>query len=449
LTRDRAFYRSFFILTITLMLEQAVVLSVNLADNLMLGNYSEVALSGVAAVNQIQFILQQMVFAISNGVIILASQYQGRGSLDAVRKVAGIGLWCGVVVMAVVFVAVSVTPYGVLSLFTSDAAIIEQGVTYLKIVRFSYPFFAVTTMLLAALRSVESVRIAVYGSVVALVINCSINFLLISGRLGFPELGVVGAAIGTLTARVLECVLVAVYLFRADRKLQCRVKDFLYVDRALLGDFIRVTTPVFITGFLWGCSNALHTVILGNMSSHAIAAYSISSTIFLFLKAASVGASSAASVLVGKTVGEGDMNKVREYSRTLQVLFVCVGLAMSGILLLIRGPLLSMYAVSSATYEMANTFILIEAVVLVTMSYQMCVNTGIIRGGGDTKFIMIVDLISIWGIVLPTSFLAAFVWKLPPTVVFMFLNADQCFKCIPAAIRCNSYRWVRKLTVDR
>ena len=446
MTRDKGFYRSFFILTITLMLEQAVVLSVNLADNLMLGNYSEVALSGVAAVNQIQFILQQMIFAISNGVIILASQYQGKGSLDAVRKVASIGLWCGVVVMAVVFVIVSVSPEGVLSIFTPDKAIIAEGAAYLKVVRFSYPFFAITTMLLAALRSIESVRIAVYGSVVALVINCSINFLLIGGRLGCPELGAVGAAIGTLAARVLECALVAFYLFRVEKKLRCRVRDFLHVDLSLLRDFIRVTTPVFVTGFLWGCSNALHTVILGNLSSNAIAAYSISSTIFLFLKAASVGASSSASILVGKTVGEGDMNKVKEYSRTLQVLFVSIGVAMSSVLLLIRNPLMSMYAVSPETYSMANSFIFVEAVVLVTMSYQMCVNTGIIRGGGDTKFIMIVDLISIWGIVIPVSFMAAFVWELSPIVVFICLNADQCFKCIPAAIRCNSYRWIRNLT---
>ena len=140
------------------------------------------------------------------------------------------------------------------------------------------------------------------------------------------------------------------------------------------------------------------------------------------------------------------MEKLREYTRTLQLTFLAIGLTLALIMLCVRGPLLALYDISERTRELAGAYMLIQSVVLFTMSYQMPVNTGIIRGGGDTRFAMILDLVSIWGIVMPVSLLCAFVWKLSPIVVIIALNSDQVFKCIPACIRVNSYKWVRKLT---
>ena len=140
------------------------------------------------------------------------------------------------------------------------------------------------------------------------------------------------------------------------------------------------------------------------------------------------------------------MERIREYSRTLQVMFVAIGLILGAALFIIRIPMLGIYNISDETRALANAYMIVQSVVLVTMSYQMPVNGGIIRGGGDTKFIMIVDIISIWVIVLPLSYLAAFVWNLSPVVVIILLNSDQVFKCVPAFIRVNSYKWVRQLT---
>ncbi|MBQ2947372.1 MAG: MATE family efflux transporter [Clostridia bacterium] len=446
LTKDKGFYRSFLRLALALMMQQAVVLSVNLADNIMLGNYSETALSGVAAVNQIQFILQQLVFGFTNGMVVLSSQYWGKKQTEPIRRLLSIAFRGAAAVALVLFALVSLFPERAVGLFTEDEAIIRAGCDYLSIVRFSYLFFAVTTVLLGGMRTVEKVHIALFVSLIALLVNCSINFVLIGGRLGFPELGVRGAAIGTLTARVLECAIVSVYVLKKDARLSLRLRDLASADAAYAGDYFRVSLPLITTSFLWGLNTALQTVILGHLSSSAIAAHSISSTIFLFLKVASVGASSAAAVITGRTVGEGDMDKVREYTRTLQVIFIAIGVTLGSILLLIRGPLLSLYALAPETERLARTFILIEATVLVTMSYQMCTNTGIISGGGDTRFVLIMDLIAIWGCVVPLSLLCAFVLDAPPALVLIVLNADQYLKCIPAFIRCNSYRWIRKLT---
>ncbi len=446
MTKEKDFYRSFFKLTVALMLQQAVVLSVNLADNVMLGGYSETALSGVAAVNQIQFILQQLVYGISNGMIVLASQYWGQHKTKPIRRLMTIAFWAAIGIAGLLFILVSVFPHGAVGIFTNDEAIVGQGVSYLAIVRFGYLFFAVTTILLGGMRTVENVKIALYVSVAALIINCSINFVLIQGRFGFPELGVRGAAIGTLTARIVECIIVSVYVFYKDCNLQWRIRHLFQFDRTLFYDYLRVSLPVVVTSFLWGCNTALQTVILGHMSSNAIAAHSISSTAFLFLKVTAVGASSAAAVLTGKVVGSGDMKKIREYTRTFQVLFVGIGLALGAILFLVRIPLLSLYVLAPETESLANAFLLLESTVLVTMSYQMCMNTGIISGGGNPRFVLIIDLIVIWGLVIPLSFASAFYWHASPLLVLLVLNADQYLKCISAGIYGNSYRWVRNLT---
>ncbi len=446
LTRDRAFYQSFLRLCLTLMLEQAVILSVNMADNMMLGAYSEEALSGVAAVNQIQFVYQQLVYGVTNGLLVLGTQYWGQKRVAELRRLSAIGLRLETALAVALFVLVSVFSRPVLRIFTPNEAFIAQGVDYLRIVRFSYPFFALTALMLGTMRMVESVRIALRVSIISLCLNVAINYLLIFGRLGAPEMGVRGAAVGTLAARAAECVIVAVHMFRREKTLDIHLRDYRRIDRAMLRDVLRVGTPVLITSALWGVSNALQTVILGHMSDSAISAQSISSTVFLLLKVTSVGAASAASVMIGRTVGTGDIGKVREYSRTLQAMFLCIGAVLALMMLSLRRPLLRVYRVSDETRALADAYMVIQSVVLFTMSYQMPVNTGIIRGGGDTRFVLWLDLISIWGIVMPLSLLGAFVWHWPPVAVIICLNADQCFKCVPAFLRVRGDRWIKRLT---
>ena len=445
-TRDRNFYKTFLRLCFALMLEQAVILSVNLADNLMLGTYSQAALSGVAAVNQIQFVFQQIVYAIGNSVIILGSQYWGRKRMDEIRAVSAIGVRLEIMLALALFTLVSIFPEGALRVFTSQPDFVEQGMAYLKIMRFSYLFFALTAVMLSTMRVVESVKIALRVSFVSLLINVGINYLLIAGNLGAPEMGVRGAAIGTLTARIVEFCIVAGFVLK-DKKLGMRLKDLLARNAALAKDYVRVATPTLVAAALWGVATAMQTVVLGHMDDSAIAAQAISNTMFLLLKVAAVGASSAASVLIGKTVGEGNMEKVREYARTLQMLFVGVGVLLASIMLVVRIPLLRVYApkITPETYRLANAYMLIQSAVLLFMSYQMPTNTGIIRGGGDTKFILIVDTISV-STFIPLAALGGLVLGWPPIAVIICVNIDQMLKCVPAFIRCNRYKWVRKLT---
>lgn len=443
---EKSFYKNFFSIYTALVLQNVVTISVNLADNIMLGAYSETSLAGVAAVNQIQFIYQQILFAVGEGLVIFCSQYWGKKQTGPMKKIAAAAMHTALIIAVLLFVLMSIFPVQAVGLFTTDGPIIAEGVRYLNIIRFTYLFFAVTQILLATLRSVEVVQIAFYLSVMTFFVNCGINYVMIYGHFGAPEMGTAGAAVGTLTARILEMIVLILFIIKKERNLNLRLQDYLHFNRVLSRDYFRITAPMMFSQGLWGVNTALQTAILGHMTAAAIAANSAASTLFLMVKSMSVGAASAASVIIGKTVGAGDMEEVKLSSRRMQKLFLLIGIVSGVLLFFLRIPVLSLYDLKPATKEMADTFLIILSVFCVGMSYQMPTNTGIIRGGGNAVYIVKLDLISVWLIVLPLSFFMAFVVKASPAVVVCCLNADQIFKCIPAFLVANYGTWVRKLT---
>lgn len=449
--KDRTFYRTLLRLMTVVALQNVLAYSVNVADNLMLGSYSQAALSGAATVNQIQFLVQQITIAIGDAMVMLCSQYWGRRDLTPIRRITGTALKVGLVFGLGVFLATTLFPEQLLRLFTRDAAIIAAGVEYLGLLKFTYLFYVLTTILIAALRSVETVHISFFISAMSLLVNVGINYTLIFGRFGLPELGIRGAAIGTLTARVLELEAVLIYLLLFDRRLRLFSENPFRKNPQLAGDYRRVAVPVVATNFLWSLATPIQTGILGRLSSDAIAANSVATTMFQYLKVVTVSEASATSVVVGKMVGAGvtTREQLRPYVHSLQGIFLLVGFALGGILLLIRSPLLGFYTLTPNALALARQLLGLMVLIFVGMAYQMPASVGIIRGGGETKFNMRMNLISTWGIVMPLSFAAAFWWKLPVFWVVFFLNSDQLFKCIPVALYVGSYRWVRVLTRPR
>lgn len=444
--KEGSFYKNFFHIYIALVLQNIITISVNLADNIMLGSYSEASLSGVAAVNQIQFVYQQLLMALGEGVVIFCSQFWGKKEIAPMKKISSIAMHAALIIGLILFLTVSIFPVQVMHLFTPEEIIVSEGVRYLAIIRFTYLFFAITQILLATLRSVETVKIAFYMSIATFFINCGINYILIFGHFGAPELGTAGAAIGTLCARVVESVCIVIYIKVRDKKLKLKLSDYRNSDKDMRKAYLKLTVPMLFVQGLWGINTALQTAILGHMTATAIAANSVASNLFLLVKSTAVGAASTASVIIGKTIGLGDMDLVKLNAKRLQRLFLLIGVLSGVTLFFLRIPILQIYNLQPATREMANTFLIILSVVCVGVSYQMPTNNGIIRGGGNAMFVVKLDLISIWGIVIPLSLFMAFVVKASPVVVVCCLNSDQLFKCIPAYIKSHYGNWIRKLT---
>jgi putative MATE family efflux protein len=446
LTREKSFYKNFFSLCLVLVLNNVILLGVNLADNIMLGNYSEAALSGATACNQLQFVFQQLILGVGNTMVMMGSQHWGQKNTDAVKRLANGALICGLFIGGVFFLLATVLPRQLVMIFTDSEEFIAEGIKYLRIIKFTYPVFALTNILLPTLRAVESVRIGFAVSLFTLVTNISLNYILIFGKLGFSAMGSEGAAIATLISRVVELLVVVVYLAVIDRKLRWRLGDLRRFELPAFKLFVITCLPLVLCDGLFGVSTALQTAILGHMNDAAISANSVASTLFQLLKVAAVGCAGAAAVIVGRTIGEGKLEKTKEYAKTMQLIFVGVGLLTGITLFLLRTPIIAAYKISDEAKELANGFLTVLSVTAVGTAYQMPTNTGIVRGGGDAKYVLRMDLISIWGIVLPLSFLAAFVFRWHPVAVIACLNADQVFKSIPAIIKCNRFRWIKKLT---
>ncbi len=444
--REKYFYERFFSLTITIALQNVIVFGVNLADNVMLGRYTESALSGVALVNQIQFLLQMFVMGIGEGLIIIASRAWGAKDTDSIKRALSVTMRLCLGVTAALFFTVLLLPHQVMSLFSNDEAVLGEAVRYLRIICFSYPFFAVTNMLLCGLRSVETVKIGFYVSLTTLFTNVALNYILIFGKFGAPRLGVEGAAIATLISRVIETAIVIVFVGRFDRKLALRLRDFKLFDRAVLVQYLRVGSPVFWSSAMWGAAMAVQTAILGHMGSATIAANSIATTVFQILSVVTYGSASATAVIIAKTIGEGRVGRVREYAVTAQVLFLIIGVLTGLMVFVCKDLVISFYDISAQARALAVQFMTVLSVTVVGTSYQMAALTGIVRGGGDTKFVLINDLIFMWGIVLPTSWAAAFWLNLPPLAVFICLKSDQILKCFVAVVKVNRFRWIKTNT---
>lgn len=446
--RDKRFYKTFLSMTAVLALQNLITFAVNLADNVMIGGYSQTAMSGVAIVNQIQFVLQMLMLGTGGALGVLGSQYWGKKELIPVRKATSIGLVFGVAFAAIMMVLVLALPRQVLGLLTNEQAVIDEGVKYLRIICFSYVLFAVSQNLLSALRSVETVKIGFVVNLIALVFNIILNYGLIEGNLGLPEMGVEGAAIATLCARIVEFIVVVIYTLCFDKKICWRLKHLFRMDKLMLRDYVRVGLPLILANGIWGIAMSVQTAILGRLGDDTIAANSIATTLFQVVSVVCYASGNASAVIIGKTVGEGDIPRVKAYAKTLQIIYLAIGI-LSGVTLFVsRDLIVRLYEVTPMAEKLAKQFIAVLSVTVVGTSYQCACLTGIVTGGGDTKFVLINDLIHQWLIVIPSAFLSAFVFHWPLWVTVLCLKSDQILKCFVAVIKVNRYKWIHKLTRD-
>lgn len=454
----RDFWQRWCKLILVLAGQNIIVYGVNLLDNIMIGRIgdaAELAISGVFIVNQIQYLLQTIMNAVTDGTVVVCSRFWGERNIDNIKKAASTAMRVGLLISGLMLAAVLIFPDTVLGIFTDKPYVIEEAKKYLAIVAFTYIFFAATQVLLGVLRSVECAFIGFINSCAALVVNFILNYILIFGHFGAPALGIRGAAIATLISRIIEFLIVIVYLWFFDDRLHLKLRDFLTTNHEITVKFLKVSMPVILSGMSWGVAMNLQSAILGRMDDPVITANSISSTIFQIVTVVVYASASAASVMISKTIGEESLeyggntellkNELKHRTRCMQLLFLAIGLGTSVVLFLMKDFIIGCYNISAETADLANQFILILCVTVIGTSYQMSCLTGIVRGGGDTSFVLFNDIIFMWGIVLPCSFAAVYVFDLSPAMVFICLKADQILKCFVALVKVNRFKWIKKI----
>ena len=444
--RAREVFIGFLPLLAAMSLQQFLSLFVNLLDNFMLGAYMESAMSAATVVNQIQTVLANLIIGSATGVSVLGSQYWGKKDTSTIKLIIAAGLKVSFIMGLIFTIVTAIIPGPILSLFTTDAEILAQGKEYLSIICWTYVIYSVSAHLMISLQSVETAFIGTVMSASTIVINGCLNYTFIYGNFGAPELGIKGAAYATLTSRCIELVIVVIYIICIDKKLQMRFREFFKLRTGIFKDYFNVALPIMISGAGWGVGLAIQTAVLGHIGSTAIGASSIAVTVAQIFLVASYASANATAVTMGKVVGNNENDVIRPLSRRFQLFFIVMGLAMGVLFFFLRRPILSLYNVSEETEALAEKFIIIMSISVVGSIYEYPVMGGIIAGGGDPRYEAVIDASFMWLFMIPMSCLSAFVFEWGPVVTFIFLKVDQLIKCIPNAIYCNSYKWIRNRT---
>ncbi|MBQ2902952.1 MAG: MATE family efflux transporter [Clostridia bacterium] len=445
--KDTGFYKAFFTMTLTLALQNLIVFGVNLADSVMMGAYSETALSGVGICNNIQFFLNMAASGIASGMTVIASQYWGQKETKPIHRVSAVAMWLGIIFTMAIFAFAAIAPEALIRLFTDKEAVIAQAVEYLDVIKYTYLMFTLSTLLLAILRSVETVRIGFYVSLSSFALNIFLNYALIYGRFGAPEMGIRGAAVATLVSRAIELAVTVIYILCIDKKLDVRIRDLFRVDMPMVKDYFKTGLPLMMSSVSWGIAMSIQGAIIGRLIESAIAANSIATTLFQVATVICYASSNAACVLIGKTVGENmGMDIIKRRSKNLQLIFLAIGIASSTILLLVKNLMIGFYNASPETLSITNQFVWVLCVTVIGTAYEAPCLCGIVSGGGETSFVLKNDIIFMWFIVLPLSALSAFVFKFPVVVTFACLKADQVLKCAVAVVKVNKFNWIKTVT---
>ena len=440
------FYRTVIALVVPMALQNLINVGVTAADVIMLGAVGEKALSGASLAGQVQYIMTLFLFGLTSGATVLTAQYWGKGDKKTIEKILGIAVKAAVCVTALFTIAALAVPGILIQIFTSDPEVIAEGIKYLRIVAFTYIMIGVTQAYLYIMRSVERVVVATVVYLLSLICNIILNAIFIFGLLGMPAMGVQGAALGTLCARILEVVLVAGYARIFNKEIKLRVKYIIHTDKVLFKDFMIYAFPVVVNEIMWGLGTAANTASLGHMGSAAVAANSVAQVARQLATVVAFGLSSAAAIQLGKTIGEKKTEHARAYAKQFVFLSVVMG-AVGGALILAVSPVV---AAALSLTETAKGYLramfIVMSYFVIGQSFNTTMVVGIFRSGGDTRFGLILDVTTMWCCSILFGFLAAFVFKLSVPIVYIILMSDEIIKIPITYKRYRSYKWLKDVT---
>ncbi|MCL1874606.1 MAG: MATE family efflux transporter [Clostridiales bacterium] len=446
--RDKAFYSSLLSLAVPVALQNIINAGVGLTDNLMVGRLGETQLAAVALANQPFYIILLLFFGLGSGAGVLNAQYWGKKELPPIEKAIALSLRLSLAVGLAASLAVIIWPGQIMALFSSDPAVIDCGIPYLRIVGSSYIFSSFTVTYLICLRSLEKAAIPFYIYGISLALNIFLNWVLIYGNLGAPRMEVVGAAIATFIARLLEALMALIYGRHFNNHLRFRIRSLWQKSGILARDFYHYSGPVIFNEFLWGLGISLQVLLLGRLSSEAVAANAIARNLQYISSVAMLGIANASAVLIGKEIGAGQEQRARNVAATLTLWSFVLGLIAAGLMILVRPLIFSFYDLTYDTRHYLNIMLLMMALYSFLQGPNCTCIIGILRGGGDTRFALVLDVGVLWGVSLLFGFLGGFVFGWPVLIIYAILVSDELLKFIPGLLRLKSDRWLHNVTRD-
>lgn len=439
------FTEKLLVLVLPIAFQQFMLAAVSASDALMLGKVDQNSLSAVSLAGQIQFILNLFIAAMTIGMSIFTAQYWGKGDKKSIEKIFTMVIKVTVIVSGIFFIIALCFPEVLMSIFTKDTILVSIGSRYLRIVSISYLLCGISQIYLCVMKNTAlAVKSTIISSTVV-IINIFLNGILIFGLMGFPKMGIVGASVATVVARIIELIW-AIFDSLKDGHIKLNIKYMKTDNPSMKKDFWKYTLPVLGNEIVWGCGFAMTSIIMGHLGTDAVAANSVASIVRNLTACFCIGIGSGGGIIIGNELGAGHLSKAKEYGKRLCKISIISG-AISGIFIILMIPfIVNCVQLSANSHEYLKWMLVMSSYCMIGKSINSVTVGGIFCAGGDSKFGFVCDTITLWCITVPLGLISAFLLDLPVLAVYFIVNLDEIIK-LPAVYKnYKRYKWIKDLT---
>ncbi|NMA86930.1 MAG: MATE family efflux transporter [Tissierellia bacterium] len=444
------FYKEMIGIALPITLQNLIANSVNMLDTLMISSLGAQSLAAVGFANQVFFLYAVTIFGIATGSSIFVAQFWGKKDKNNIRRIIGISLVLSGLLGLIFTLAVIIFPESIMRIFSKDPEVIKLGMDYLAIIVFTYIITGISFTFSIASRSIGQAKMPMIVSIVSFVTNGIFNYLLIFGKFGFPKLGVRGAAYGTLIARVIELALV-LYAIYSDREnpLAGSIGDMTDWNRDFFKRYLNTTYPVIINEALWSLGNVMYSIAYAKIGTNAAASVQILNVIYNLFMVLARGMANACTVMVGNKIGAEEEDIAIDYANRFLKLSTLIGGIMGFTLYIFSDNILGIFKnLEPEVYVMSKDLLIVLSIFFFIKAMNSTLIVGVLRGGGDTKFSMKLEMAAVWLVGVPLAFLGAVYLKLPVHLVVTLVYAEEVIKAAIGIPRVMSKKWVKNVIRD-
>ena len=442
---DKSFIRKIITIGIPIAFQGLLNTLLNLVDNMMIGSLGESSIAAVGLANKVFFVFTLLLFGIVSGSSVLTAQYFGKKDVKNIRRVLGLSLIIGLAGACIFMLAGLFIPKTVMRIFTPNENTIKIGVSYLTIVAISYPLTAVTNCYISLLRATNRVKAPVFITIAAILVNVILNYTFIYGHFGFEALGVKGAAIATVIARLFECICILAVVYIGKSEAAAKFKELIDFNKEFIKKYFIIVSPVIANEFVWGLGVTMYSLVYGRMGDSAVASITITQNVEQICVVIFQGLSAATAVILGNELGANKIERADKHAKGFFIIQFILVLVMATVCLIIRKPLIDLFNVdenvASDILKCLNVFIIYSPFRM----FNLVNIVGVLRSGGDTKASLLLDLTGVWLVGIPFAFLGGIILKMPIYYVYAMITIEEVYKFILGFIRYRKKKWLRKI----
>ena len=444
-------YKKVFTIGIPVSIENMIYSLMNFIDVFMVGKENVVLGLGTAAVaglgfaNQIFMIFMVSLFGLNSGGGILAAQYYGSKDYKNLKKCLGITITVGLLFSFLFFLMGLFIPEKIIGIFTSDPKVLKLGANYFRIIALIYPLIGLGYSFNMQLRAIGKNQYSLYSTIIGLCINLVGNYLFINGNLGFPAMGVVGAAIATVIARIVSVFYLIYIIYKNKLPMAGNFQELFKLSWSFIAKALKISLPVFGHEIMWVTGVSMYVIIYGRIGTEATAAIQVVKSISNLVFTLVFGLSSGTAAIIGQEIGAGNEENAYKYGVELLKISLVIGTAVALFVYAICPVVLILMKVDSAIYPLARQIVFSEGILIIIKTTGTLFIVGVLRAGGDTLWTMFADLIPLWTFAIPLTYIAGLKFGLPVALVYLCSGSDELLKMPFCIQRLKSRKWINNL----